>query len=469
MRRTVDTLGAIALASFALHAFLSWSLAASLSAARQDAFFDQIPWAVSIESDVAFFAAYYGPLLVQTACFAAAAWLLRRNTDEAITQRVFYWALSFALVSFFAINVLTQDFWLSVVWGRMANAGVDPYSVPFDAALAHDLPLDHEPITMTYGPLWALISAATFVTGGSPWLALALGKFVLLCAWAACLWLVREIARPRGARAQTLAMLIVGWLPLGVHSSVAEGHNDAVMMALALVWTLSLRAPGWVGPFALVASALCKYVTAPLAIVDAIYHLRNRTMSLAAYVRRGLPALALAVAGGAFLFFSGRTDQTTEMRDWRFLEPSDLLRALERITGIDIPGIDLMAQIVFTAIAGWMLWRLWRDTTEQNAIIAQLAIMSAILFSVVGHVWPWFLIWCVPFAALAPRHLLSVFVIAVAAIAPFTIAHWWRLGDTDTLDESVLMYGVAIMACLFVQMRQRFAKAGVRPAIVERH
>ena len=138
-----------------------------------------------------------------------------------------------------------------------------------------------------------------------------------------------------------MALLIVGWLPLGVHSTVAEGHNDAVMIALALVWALGMRSRQWAGPLALAASALCKYVTAPLAIVDALYHLRKRTMPLAAYLLRGAPRWRWRLRR-APSHFGERINATVEMRHWRFLEPADLFRALERLFGVDIPGTGLL-------------------------------------------------------------------------------------------------------------------------------
>ena len=92
---------------------------------------------------------------------------IRPRSATTTSSLVLKWALAFAFVSCFAYPIFTQDFWLSVVWGDMVASGINPYYEKFTPEMLGGLPLDHFPMTMSYGPLWALISAAIVATTGS--------------------------------------------------------------------------------------------------------------------------------------------------------------------------------------------------------------------------------------------------------------------------------------------------------------
>src|SRR5262249_22983496 len=160
--------------------------------------------------------------------------------------------------------VFTQDMWLSAVWGRMISAGINPYYELFTPDNLIGLPLDHFAMVMSYGPLWGTISALVMVlSGGSVLAARILFKAVLAAAWLGSLILVQRITATRPARVGCLAVGMFGWAPASVSQSLAEGHNDIALVAFALLWMLLLLRGHRAAPVALVASALCKYVTAP--------------------------------------------------------------------------------------------------------------------------------------------------------------------------------------------------------------
>jgi alpha-1,6-mannosyltransferase len=47
------------------------------------------------------------------------------------------------------------------------------------------------------------------------------------------------------------------------------------------------------------------------------------------------------------------------------------------------------------------------------------------MFTAVSHLWPWYVIWVLAFAALVPSWWLSRFIIGVAILSPFTLGFWW--------------------------------------------
>ena len=223
-------------------------------------------------------ATLYGTLfLVATLAVMRALWLLVRGSatpDRASVDRLFRFALLFAAIQVFAYPMFTQDFWLSVSWGRMAAAGVNPYYEFFTAASLEDVPLEGwifpRDTRMTYGPLWAAASALlTMFAGGLAVLEFLFFKLTLAAAWVLGLWCVRRTCEKVSQAHAAVAVCLYGWLPMSSHTAIAEGHNDVVMVALLLVWLhLVWARRQTLAPFALVASALVKYVTAPLLLLE---------------------------------------------------------------------------------------------------------------------------------------------------------------------------------------------------------
>lgn len=412
---------------------------------------------------------YSAPLVLQTVCaLLALAIIMRLPQNEDIhhdlIKRIRLWAILFAAASIFAFNVLVPDIWLTAPWGRMILAGQDPYLAAFPAAFADGTPLDIPPIRMTYGPVWAgVIAFAMWLAGDAPTLAWLFVKVILFLSWSVVIVVVGKIAAGVDARRQACALILVGWLPVGFHNVVAEGHNDGLMVALLMLWLYSMTTASWRGPVFFLASVLTKYIVAPLVVVDMIYHVRARSMSLVRYMLRAAPAVLIALPVGLFLISDGRLSETTGMREWRFLEPYDLLLAVENFTGIPLPK-TLLPQIIMLGVTVWALWRLWRRPDSEHVWLACLCMMSALLFTAVGHVWPWFYVWVLPFAALAPSHLISRFVIGACLIAPFSILRVMTspyLGNGDSIFESVLVYGAAfglLGATLLMRYRRQKAE-----------
>ncbi|SFN23748.1 hypothetical protein [Variovorax sp. OV329] len=336
--------------------------------------------------------------------------------------------------------------------------GANPFAIPFPQGLASDLPLNHDSFSMTYGPLWALISSAVVLaTSGVPWASWLILKLILAASWIACLLLTGKLTTPWPAWRRCMAIAVVGWLPLGVHSSVAEGHNDVTMIAAALLWMALLGSQLAAGPLMLAMSVLTKYVTAPLALADAIYHRGARMLSVAQYVRRVLPAIVIMAVAGLFLFRSlSGLQQTASMVEWKFLRPVDALLILEHLWGVQIPGASFAFMLLFVGIAAIEIYRLWKDTTSENLARAQLAVLTAVLMGAVGHVFCWFFVWCIVYAALAPRFWLSWFIVGAAVIAPFSVVpRLLARGSGELLGNAVpslLMYGFAVgMVLLYLR------------------
>jgi alpha-1,6-mannosyltransferase len=458
----INLLGAIIFGAHLLLALLSYIQAPALwrsEGLRATAFFESLgsqspavtlnpsTWLAAsnlFASNESVLATYAIPFAIATIAAMALMLMLHRHgaqADTSVVRLLTRWSLAYAAACFVAFPVFTQDFWLSAAWGRMVAAGVNPFHTLFTPDVVTGLPLDHFPMMMSYGPGWAVISALVALAAWSNAIAMAvLFKAVLAAAWIAALLLIDRIMQDRPARDRCLAVAGFGWIPLSVTQSIAEGHNDIVMIAPALLWFLLLIRNRRMAPVALAASALCKYVTAPLFLIDLIHALRVQHMSIGTYLLRMLPAALIGILLlGSFFRSPAFFDGVRLVSEWHFLRPSEAISGMERLTGLALYPLHLVALAAFPVIAVYWTAAAIRDPSMETLTRATIALVAAIMFGAVSHLWPWYLVWGTGFAALMPQWWLSRFVIGVALSIPLALATWWMEPLEPLRDVAALM------------------------------
>jgi hypothetical protein len=470
LRVGVNLLGAVVLLAYLVLALLSYPQTPALWRYHADA----VPHATAFFQDLAVkfpltglsglfetlgavVVSYCVPVgIITVAWIALVAILYRREhtLDANIDKLLMRWSVAFAVVSALAFPLHTQDFWLSMAWGRMAAEGTNPYHNLFTDETLTGLPLDHFPMAMSYGPAWAILSGAVMaVTGRSVLAATILFKGVLLAAWLGSLVLIRRMMACQAPIDRCLAIAVAGWMPLGLLQSVAEGHNDIFMVWLSLWWLALLGQGRWLAPVALMGSALSKYVTAPLFAVDAIvaWRLHGLTFRQLA-VRYVAPALVGLVVFGLFFrspdFFAG----TRVISEWEFLQPRHAVEAIELALDLDLLLLAWLITAGFAVIALYSIVVLLQFPVFDNAVKASLAIMCAISFVGIPHLWPWYLVWTVLLAALVPRWWLARFVIGVSILAAFSLSVWWVEPFEHSKEwASLVLYVGAILWCVLTR------------------
>jgi alpha-1,6-mannosyltransferase len=449
LRWRINGLGAIILAVHLSLAVLSYFQAAALWNAaefpRAGAFFESLgsqstaitadpsTWlaASRLFTDTALVMLSHGiPLAIATIAAAVLILMLIRGgdaIDAAMARLLFRWSLAFAAASFFAFPLFTQDFWLSAAWGRMVAAGVNPFHTLFTADDLVGLPLDHFPMTMSYGPLWAVLSALIALISFNNAIAMALlFKGLIAAAWVWALVLIDRLQQDKSQRERCLAIALFGWVPLGVSQSIAEGHNDIVMIAPALLWLLLLLRRHLAAPLALTVSALCKFITAPLFVIDLIQAFRGERLTPLRYLQR-MVLPGLIGIGLVALFFRSPSffDGLRLVSEWHFLRPSEAISGAEQLIGIPLWPLHLVALGAFPIVAVFWLAAFVRDASVENLTKATIALVAAIMFTAASHVWPWYLVWGVAFSALRPQWWVSRFITGIALLIPFTLPTWW--------------------------------------------
>jgi hypothetical protein len=263
-----------------------------------------------------------------------------------------------------------------------------------------------------YGPLWIGLNAGVVALGTT-----FAGKVLALRALGAVLllilaWLVQRVG---GSRTLTAAVLLnpMLWLQF-----VSNAHNDlmAVTLVVAGVALVAQRRPAW----AMAAIAAAGLVKLPFLIVGAVVFAREgpRRALLYAGGAAGLCVVLSAVFGGAPYL-----DALLATTRGRGVAMDPLLQATK--TGFALAAVGASAFVLlrgrFPAFAGWLY-----------------PALAPLLF-------PWYLIWAVPYALAARAGALAT-LLALPLLA--------TLSDTIYgLDELALALPAAALALLVVAAR----------------
>jgi hypothetical protein len=156
--------------------------------------------------------------------------------------------------------------------------GLNPYVTPGDALAGDPLwPLASWPdFTTHYGPVFTSLSVVAAWIGGGGAVGTALAfKAVATAGGVLAAWSVTALARREG-RGGLLPLVLIAWNPLALIETAGNGHNEMVMIGLALAGVLLVdRGRPNLGFALLVASIHVKWITAGLAGLVVIARLRD--------------------------------------------------------------------------------------------------------------------------------------------------------------------------------------------------
>jgi len=148
LRVRINLFGIVVLAAYVVLALLSYLQAPALwrnhpAAPQAVAFFNDLAARYPViafhrlfENNLAVIISYWIPVGFATAGALLLVLLLprwERALDARAAALLMRWSVAFAVVTLFAFPVFTQDFWLSMAWGRMVAEGLNPFHVLFTA------------------------------------------------------------------------------------------------------------------------------------------------------------------------------------------------------------------------------------------------------------------------------------------------------------------------------------------------
>lgn len=311
-----------------------------------------------------------------------------------------------------------------------------------------------------YGPLWTWISALVVGALGRESLALNLLGFkgVAIAAYLAQALLIDAVLRRRHPDWAPAGLAFFAWNPLVLYEFAANGHNDAAMMAFALlgIYFWERRRP-MLMTAAFTLSFLVKIPTVPLLPLFLLAYacdVRNPARSAAecrqrasASLRRFLPAVLLsgALVALAYLSLPDPLAALTNLSSRSGLLTHSLPAVLSltlRLVGLNEMDAGRMAQAAaLGAFAVAFVLQMARTWVRPVAVIRHaFDLMLFLLLFATPWFQPWYITWAVALAALFPRpeaplqaglfSLTVVFSYVVYGFVWFWIPHQANWGNT---------------------------------------
>ena len=331
--------------------------------------------------------------------------LSRRGASLAAVLAV---AAAMQLVPLAAPLLLSTDAYSYWDYGRVtAVHGGNPYSDrpnrwPDDPAYRR-MGADWREKRSVYGPAFTFAAEADArISGDSPW---AATFFFRLLAAAGMLALVGATAA--AASRSAFAAAFVGWNPLLALHFAGGGHNDALMMALA-VCALALRRAGrqrlegaaWAGALAV---KLIPLVFLPLRVLEAR---RRRELGPVAI---GFAAATAVVAVVASLRYGTAWLGVLSPLGNQLRQTSSLgLPYWSGRAGLSEPVARDALAVLFALFYVWLLREAWRGR-------ARLGLCAVGLLLATSWLHPWYAVWALPFAAVEESRLARFGALALSA------------------------------------------------------
>jgi hypothetical protein len=317
--------------------------------------------------------------------------------------------------------------------------------------------------TSNYGPVFTWVSALVVRIMGRESLALNLlgFKVVAIVAYLVQAMAIYGILRRRQPEFATAGLLMFAWNPLILYEFAANAHNDATMMAFALVGILfwDRRRPFLMTAF-LTASLLVKIPTAPLLPLFVLSAARQESSTRQFWttlIGCGLVAIAIVAATymplpdyrEALTNLAGRSDLFTHSLP-TIVSGVLRLRGLEETTSRAAARTAALATLVIWYIV--QLWRTWRQPS--SVLLRAYDTMLFLLLFVTLWFQPWYVTWLVALSALRPRDttpaqagLFSFTVLISYVIYGFV---WFWLSDIAnwgyTLGINLIAVGTSFLA-----------------------
>lgn len=352
--------------------------------------------------------------------------------------------------------LFSSDIYAYAGYGHMAALNINPYSRnvlntgdPLFFAIVHQW---GNPIPVcVYGPLFVIVAKVITTAangGGVFWQLMGLRIFACV-ALLACGPLAYYAFAPLGARVQKVATLGILLNPVTLWSA-AEGHNDALMLAIVLGGFIIVRRYSLaLGAFVVALSTLVKATGLGAAAILAAFHLTHGSR-VARVI--GATGLALAVFGLMMLpYVSALPDLLNIISRGVHYAPQFSLQYLlglicTQITGDRAHGYQFGVALALLAAASIALYGVNRLRQADTSGAAYIAFG---LWLATPNAYPWYALWILPTAFLA-MHSRMFWVIITASLTIFA-RYLLDIAMPDNTDLGVIVTLVAIgVPCLLL-------------------
>ncbi len=382
----------------------------------------------------------------------------QHSSDVARARRI---VIGFA-IAFIVTQVWMQPVTSTDLYGYIARAYLiatlhqNP-TISLSVLLPGGFLVPHARPPAPYGPLWLLICGGVgLLSGENLLLAMLLFKAIAALAAIGTILLVARLIDRIMPGQRVTALVLFAWSPLLILEAIGNGHNDIVMMicVVASLSAIQARRPLWAFPL-LALGVLIKYSMGALVPLWAAYLLlqfcwraegatKVKTLpGSRADLRAWLgqiewrPVLRIFGAGGAisvalavicyapfwvgFKTFTGLGQQLGATYFNGSL--AGLIYAALQWSATGAHAASLGAAIrysLYAVFAAYVVWQtgltLRRGHGASVTLLAQMSgkVVFATLVLVTFWYQPWYIVWLLPLAALAPDGILRRHALALA-------------------------------------------------------
>ena len=396
----------------------------------------------------------------------------------------------FGLALFLVYPLTALDVFLYGAQGwTLAHHGANPLVVSPNAFSENPFlawsPFVDKPTS--YGPLWVYLSAVAVLIGGaSPLGTLLVFKTVgltsLLASTVLCYAVGERLQPGKGA----IAAYTLGWNPLALWSTVADGHNDMTMVVLILLGCLFLFDRPLLALVAIVLAGLVKFAAFLLLPVFLLHLLHRRypvlrlTLSLAIAVACGWLVLWPLWVGSATLHAV-----TYQLEHKITMSPAATIILWAESFGYSPDAAEAAIKHFMHALfaATYVVILLTVNKRIESALAASFCVLLAVLVLVTFWFRFWYIVWPLAIAAVltSTYKRLAAAGITFSGVGPciylFTDYLWVSYGTRRRLHDRVMLTVflppllVLCAGAVTYLLRQRWAKpasesdcAAARPA-----
>jgi alpha-1,6-mannosyltransferase len=343
------------------------------------------------------------------ACYALAAWLLRHARGTAVVVIVLVIAAFTRLALLPAAPSLSTDASRYLWDARVARAGISPYAHP---PVAHELAtlrdenifprLNHPTWRTIYPPAAELFFSAVGWVAPDSMLALKVALGIAeLTALGALFGLLRALELPEGR------LVIYAWNPLLLVEVWGTAHLDALVLPAVIGATWAFVAGHRVLAAGLLAAG-ASIKLYPAALVPLILGGPGSVAALASFIAVMAASYARVIGEGVAVLGSLP----------RYLQDEYFNLGITRSL------VDSRYLVIGVLIA----WVVWATFARRSAPFPHRAVMlvgGLIVLS--GNVFPWYVLWLIPFLTLVPSIPWIAFTGSVAFAYAFFLEHPWAI------------------------------------------
>lgn len=389
--------------------------------------------------------AYILIMVVLTASYIAAIYLVRRDRRRNVTFVLGGIFVLFALLFVFAPPFQSQDVYSYAFHGRaMTVYHSNPYlllPVARRADVFYPL-IGWRDTASVYGPAFNFLAYIVTRVAGNNVVSNALGFKVLAVAfYAACLPIVYTLARRVSPGRENFALAVSAWCPILLMHICGGGHNDSIMVFFVLAGFLLYRKDHAFWGLLMLLLAVMVKMSAGLALLPyLVLYVRDkrarplrRLASAAAAVVVVPTLLYIPFWGGTRIFKSTR--EVAKLYSYSSVPRLIGYYAQRFLVGIGVAGpraeslVNPVVQVLFLGLFAVLTIYLLSMVKDFRSMILATAAISLAWFFTSLYILPWYLAVGLMAAAVSGWNALSGTYIAASAI--FSLYHVPELGVTS--------------------------------------